>query len=1643
MSLALSLDCESSQVYAKFVKKTANWAGEESWQILNGATVIYTSPSLSNYAIRTIETCLTASANSQYTLKMKDTAGDAWSDGAFLEIYGINNNLAFKVMMTAGREETMNLSLYAPINKNEEWKYNTNADGNWKDVNYSDAAWTAIVLGVTPQQSTGTQYFRKSFTGLANMAAVELGFFYQYGIVAYINGVEVYRDNMPEGDVSTGTMATGGYSIYDYRGVYRSADVTTSSSNVLAVELHFTQTGASMPIEFNAYLAFGAGISNENKCFVAPMDFTVTSTNINNNGNAISWTRNTNAATSSIPGKLTFISKRAIVPAISSFRIWPFTSHNKHPTSFMLEGANSATGTFLELYSTTTARHTASTWTQFNRAVPANRFSVYRVTLRAAQNTPIYLNEIQFLVCNRPVPTSFSYPEASYTLYRSFQSVNVVPSTYGFTSCTSNPPLPAGMTVNSASCIISGTPTELAQATYTITAGGAYPATATVTFSVVDCASSLYKIVRTYKSGPQNESFRVRDSSNDAVILEVNRGHSSPANTDAEYFMCTDKERFDVALYHTSNYWASGSYIYFYYAVSATDGEAEMILKARFDNNQGNEANYYMRRPSIAASANWFYKMGTVPANWYAEATSTSDWQTGSKGSFTGATNGVQLYRQNFNINSLAEVLGVVLSIRYKYGCVVYLNGHEAFRNGVTGEVSTASTSSNTYSAVKYRVITLPGKTVPTTEVPTPVEYIKQGSNTIAIAIVGPSSDTQSYFDAIVRLMPNQPESHIWEYSVSSSGVNGASNVFNMYYGSTAYSTSCSANEIVLTLEDDRREWISSVQIQNYYNLFQQSVTQFKIYGRNSGDWILLKDISGLVYSQAGQKKRIYLNNNTPYNQFKFENFGTGNPSACPWKVQSLFLYADNTMVEPADLVYPASESAYKDIEMAEIIPEGADKYVSYTITPALPAGIHLDEHTGWIAGTATAESPVTSYQITATKLSGGTVTKTMSFSVQVCTGGKSLMTFRYRADSYANENSWKLFAGRGTSGTLLQSVAKFPVASAHYYVDFCKEDGIYTLQSFDSFGDGWQTGTGYTMTVDMGEMELEIEELKNGSPKPLSVSTVFSTFFPFQVEYTDWKVLQTEAPEGWNGVNYDDSAWHTRKAAAIPTTTYTTTYIRKTFQLTSVNDYQVLNIRMKYTGGVVVYFNGNKVARFNLIDAFDASTESIEVHDAESFSKFHIILATAGVQEGTNVVAFEIHRPKGASSSEPVVFDATGVFGLNDCSAVVDTYSSLTSSLSDVNIAKVMDLDPYTTASLPNSIGTFIEWIVENLEGSKWNSFNILGSSTVNNWGFDINTTFDPEDPRSEPVTTEFKAQSVLDRTKPQLAVPVALAGFRKVRWEVTNAGSSSTSIGSVHVAYCKASGNVCPGIDNYPPVGEGQISPSTCPEGYRGYAYRTCSNGQLGEVKMDMCRMKIPENARYSRSRYQFVMNTQSQTDVPTCKNIVTRWYMDEGVVLPEGLTLNEKTGQISGIPTDTSDIFTFTVYAENDAGAASAIISISVRKGQCKAEGVFPVTDVDSLATYQCSMQGSYIGTQTRACVLGETDGVWQKASGFCMPVMAIVLLVLAVIIIVVVVLFLLMRTGKKAKAVGGVKSAKKSSKSATKGSSKAKNSKNVKV
>ena len=148
----------------------------------------------------------------------------------------------------------------------------------------------------------------------------------------------------------------------------------------------------------------------------------------------------------------------------------------------------------------------------------------------------------------------------------------------------------------------------------------------------------------------------------------------------------------------------------------------------------------------------------------------------------------------------------------------------------------------------------------------------------------------------------------------------------------------------------------------------------------------------------------------------------------------------------------------------------------------------------------------------------------------------------------------------------------------------------------------------------------------------------------------------------------------------------------------------------------------------------------------------------------------------------------------------------------------------------------------------------------------------------------------------------------------------------------------------------------------------------------------------------------------------------------MLPAGLTLNEETGEISGTPTEELARRTFTVIAENPTGAVDVEVDMLVRRGECNAEGVFGRTLVGETAEYKCSSQGSYVGTQKRACVLGERDGEWKKSSGVCISLGTIVLVVVVVIVVVAVVVVVVVRKSKRTKSAAGVKTKKVMKKSA---------------
>lgn len=351
----------------------------------------------------------------------------------------------------------------------------------------------------------------------------------------------------------------------------------------------------------------------------------------------------------------------------------------------------------------------------------------------------------------------------------------------------------------------------------------------------------------------------------------------------------------------------------------------------------------------------------------------------------------------------------------------------------------------------------------------------------------------------------------------------------------------------------------------------------------------------------------------------------------------------------------------------------------------------------------------------------------TLILNNRVCAEGSSPITLTIDGldESSGLDISWNLYQGKGTTGTLEKQQEKITVKYSVVSYDYCLPHNIYTFK----FSHGCSKDlTGGYLSVNGGEMKFDLFRFMPLSGASAEFIVSFSSYLPFQVGYSTWKWLKTDSiADGWNTLNFDDSTWSESKPAAIGDSNTIVTYIRKTFAIDDVDSYHVLNVRVIYAGGLVAYFNGKKVARFNLIENFDETTYADQYFEGGKFSKFHIILSEEGVVEGNNVIAFELHAA--TADATAVVFDATGVFGVNDCSIAMDSVVDVTGEKFGTNsnqwtMTSFNDFFDYMLtgfSSIALEVGQSLQWTVENREGSKFNSFAIGTLSSGVSWRFKL----------------------------------------------------------------------------------------------------------------------------------------------------------------------------------------------------------------------------------------------------------------------------------------------------------------------------------
>jgi len=149
------------------------------------------------------------------------------------------------------------------IGRKADWRYEdtgTDLGTGWRASGYNDSGWsqgngvlgyggapdgidTTISYGSDPNNKYRTAYFRKSFTLDYHPSALEaLTMFVRYddGFVAYLNGQEVARRNMPGGAISYDTLASDQIEsrVYETIDLTSATNLLVQGGNVLAVEMH-------------------------------------------------------------------------------------------------------------------------------------------------------------------------------------------------------------------------------------------------------------------------------------------------------------------------------------------------------------------------------------------------------------------------------------------------------------------------------------------------------------------------------------------------------------------------------------------------------------------------------------------------------------------------------------------------------------------------------------------------------------------------------------------------------------------------------------------------------------------------------------------------------------------------------------------------------------------------------------------------------------------------------------------------------------------------------------------------------------------------------------------------------------------------------------------------------------------------------------------------------------------------------------------------------------------------------------------------------------------------------------------------------------------------------------------------------------
>lgn len=196
-------------------------------------------------------------------------------------------------------------------------------------------------------------------------------------------------------------------------------------------------------------------------------------------------------------------------------------------------------------------------------------------------------------------------------------------------------------------------------------------------------------------------------------------------------------------------------------------------------------------------------------------------------------------------------------------------------------------------------------------------------------------------------------------------------------------------------------------------------------------------------------------------------------------------------------------------------------------------------------------------------------------------------------------------------------------------------------------------------ITIQAGEYLVVFASDKDRTDIPANYNTI--------IDWGDqWKYrfVESQPPADWNEISFDDSGWSDGPSGfgygdgddATVIDNARTVYLRKTFDITDASGVTSAILHMDYDDGFVAYINGTEIARAAMgepgsptyWDVFTDYNHEALIYAGGNPEKFDIDLSGSLLQDGTNVLAIEVHNvSEGSSDFTAIPFLTVGGPGI------------------------------------------------------------------------------------------------------------------------------------------------------------------------------------------------------------------------------------------------------------------------------------------------------------------------------------------------------------------------------------------------------------